>query len=92
MNLKYIGINERGRATWAELDLADKFRPQGRILEEWQVNQYRPFVEGIEKCIGRKLERDELSTVEWLSGYEQSTVDNIMNIIKTAYENGKKLK
>ncbi|WP_232055689.1 cytochrome P450 [Paenibacillus alvei] len=53
-------------------------------MEEWQVEQYKPFVEGIRACIGRDLTKDELSTIAWLSGSEQSTIANIMGLIKSA--------
>jgi|GEM_PF-6674333 DnaJ-class molecular chaperone with C-terminal Zn finger domain len=39
-------------------------------MEEWQVNQYVPFVEGILACIGRDLTKEELNTVAWLAGSE----------------------
>lgn len=48
---------------WIERDLASSFRPEGLIMEEWQVEQYRPFVHGIRDCIGRDLTKDELSTM-----------------------------
>lgn len=92
MNLKYVGINKKGRAEWAELDLADGFHPEGRILEQWQVDHYKPFVEQIEQRIGRKLEKNELGTIEWLSSSDQRTVDKIMGIINAAYYHGKESK
>ncbi|MCM3141278.1 hypothetical protein [Brevibacillus sp. MER 51] len=89
MDLQYKGVNKLGRVEWIELDLASPWRPEGLVMEEWQVEQYRPFVEGIRTCIGRNLTKDELSTIAWLAGYEQSTVDNIMGIIRAAYDHGK---
>ncbi|MEK8128642.1 hypothetical protein WMW72_12065 [Paenibacillus filicis] len=90
MNLKYIGVNNRGRAEWAELDLADNLWPEGRIMEEWEVRQYRPIVEKTEKALGRTLERAELSILAWLSGMDNSTVKAVSSLIGAAYENGKK--
>lgn len=89
MNLKYKGVNKRGRAEWIELDLISSWRPEGAVMEEWQLNRYRPFVESIEKCIGHQLQKNELSTVLWLSGFEESSVSNIMSIINAAHEHGK---
>ncbi|MBX4149538.1 hypothetical protein [Paenibacillus lautus] len=89
MDLHYIGVNSRGRKEWAERELAAPYRQEGLIMEEWQVERYKPFVESVKDCIGRDLTKDELSTVAWLSGYEQSTIDNIMSIIKTANLHGK---
>ncbi|KOR88757.1 hypothetical protein [Paenibacillus solani] len=84
MDLHYIGVNSRGRKEWAERELAAPYRPEGLVMEEWKVEQYRPFVEGIRACIGRDLTKDELSTIAWLSGYEQSTIDSIMSLITSA--------
>lgn len=85
MDLQYKGVNNRsGRKEWIERDLASSFRPEGLVMEEWQVDQYKPFVEGVRTCIGRDLTKDELSTIAWLAGYEQSTIDNIMSLIKSA--------
>lgn len=58
-------------------------------MEEWQVEQYKPFVEGIRVFIGRDLTKDELSTIAWLAGHEQSTIDNILSLIKSANLQGK---
>ncbi|MED1801758.1 hypothetical protein [Brevibacillus porteri] len=77
---------------WIERDLASSFRPEGLVMEEWQVEQYRPFVHGIRECIGRDLTKDELSTIAWLAGSEQSTVDKIMGVIRAAYEHEKNVK
>ncbi|MGG3873154.1 hypothetical protein [Brevibacillus laterosporus] len=92
MDLHYKGVNQRGRVEWVERNLASSFRPEGLVMEEWQVKQYRQFVEGIRVCIGRDLTKDELSTIAWLAGFEQSTIDNIMGVINAAYEHGKKVK
>ncbi|WP_199615571.1 hypothetical protein [Paenibacillus alkalitolerans] len=90
MKLQYKGVNNRsGRVEWVELDLASPFHPEGVVMEEWHVNQYRTFVEGIQSCIGRDLTKEELKTVQWLAGYEKSTTSKIMGIIKSAYDNGK---
>ncbi|MFE0394723.1 hypothetical protein ACFW4G_03485 [Paenibacillus lactis] len=89
MDLHYIGVNSRGRKEWAERELAAPYRPEGLVMEEWQVEQYSPFVEGIRACIGRDLTKDELSIVAWLSGYEPSTIDSIMSLIKSANLYGK---
>lgn len=91
MDLHYIGVNSRGRKEWAERELAACYRPEGLIMEEWQVDQYRPFVEGIRACIGRDLTKDELSTIAWLAGYEQSTIDSVMSLIKSANLHGKEI-
>lgn len=84
MDLHYKGVNSRGRKEWFERDLARLHCPEGLIMEEWQVERYRPFVEGIRLCIGRDLTKDELSTIAWLAGYEQSTIDSIMSLIKSS--------
>ncbi|OUQ87512.1 hypothetical protein B5G50_15480 [Brevibacillus brevis] len=93
MDLQYKAVNKRGRVEWIEieieLELVSSLRPEGLIIEEWQVKQYRPFVHGIRDCIGRDLTEDELSTIAWLATYEQSTVDKIMGVIRAAYEHGK---
>ncbi|WP_172369553.1 hypothetical protein [Sporosarcina jiandibaonis] len=89
MNLKYKGINKRGRSEWIELDLISNYDPEGVVMEEWQVNQYRPLVEGIQVSIGREMTKKELSTVQWLSGSEKSSISNIMGIIYAAHEHGK---
>lgn len=85
MDLQYKGVNSRtGRAEWIERDLVRSTLPEGLVMEEWQVKQYIPFVEGIRACIGRDLTKDELNTVAWLAGYEQGTINNIMSLIKSA--------
>ncbi|PZM61864.1 hypothetical protein [Paenibacillus dendritiformis] len=89
MDLQYKGVNNRtGRVEWIERDLARPTRPEGLVMEEWEVEQYKPFVEGIRECIGRDLTKGELSTIAWLSGYEQSTIDSIMSLILSAYRHG----
>lgn len=89
MDLHYIGVNSRGRKEWAERELAAPYRPEGLIMEEWQVERYTPFVESVQVCIGRDLTKDELSTIAWLSGREPSTIDSIVSIIKSANLHGK---
>jgi len=84
MDLQYKGMNHRGRKEWVERDLTSPTQPDGLAMEEWQVNQYVPFVEGILACIGRNLTKEELNTVAWLAGSAQSTIDNIMSLIKSA--------
>ncbi|HDX9577672.1 TPA: hypothetical protein ROX88_001169 [Bacillus pseudomycoides] len=85
MDLKYKGINKRGRAEWVESDL-------GEVIEEWQLNRYRPFVESLQECIGRQLTKNELRTALWLSGFEQSSINNIVSIVSAAHEHGKNTK
>lgn len=92
MNLKYKGVNDRGRAEWVDLDLADSFHPEGVAMEEWEMLEYRPFVEGVQAMVGRDLTKAELRTILWLSGMEKSTINNIMGIIKNAHEYGKNSK
>ncbi|MHA7579008.1 hypothetical protein ACX12E_01310 [Paenibacillus vandeheii] len=36
-----------GRKEWAERELARFFRPDGLVMEEWQVEQYVPFMESV---------------------------------------------
>ncbi|MEJ9125314.1 hypothetical protein P4I92_16540 [Bacillus cereus] len=85
MNLNYKGINNRGCVEWVESDL-------GEVMEEWQLNQYRPFVESLQECIGRQLTKNELRTVLWLSGFEQSSINTILSIVSAAHEHGKNTK
>lgn len=82
LNLKYNGINSRGDAEWIELDL-------GKVMEEWQMIRYRSFVESLQENIGRQLTKNELQTILWLSGFEQSSINDIVSIVNAAYENGK---
>lgn len=89
MDLHYKGINSLGRAEWFERDLAAPYRPEGLIMEEWQVERYKPFVEGIRVCIGRNLSKDELSTVAWLAGLDPGTVDSVMSLIQAANLHGR---
>lgn len=92
MNLKYKGINNRGRSEWVEMDLISNSNPEGEFIEEWQLNRYRSFVESIETCIVRQLSKDELRAVLWLSGFEQSSINNIVSIISAAHEHGRLMK
>lgn len=80
--MKYNGINKRGDAEWIESDL-------GIVIEEWQMIRYRSFVESLQECIGRELKKNELQTVLWLSGFEQSSINDIVSIVNAAYEHGK---
>ncbi|MED4570978.1 hypothetical protein P9302_16060 [Brevibacillus agri] len=89
MNLQYKGVNSRGRAEWVDLDIADSFNPEGVAMEEWVLLRYRPFVEETQAAIGRDLTKAELRTIHWLAGYDKSTIDNIMGIIKAAHMHGK---
>lgn len=89
MDLHYKGVNSRsGRKEWIERDLAPSTLPEGLVMEEWQVEQYIPFVEGIRTYIGRDLTKDELETIAWLAGYPQYTIDSIMSLIKSANLHG----
>jgi len=92
MNLQYKGVNERGRVEWVELDLADSLNPEGVVMEEWVLLRYRPFVEEIQTVIGRHLNKDELRTILWLSGFDQSTIKHIRGIIRAGYEHGERCK
>lgn len=85
MNLTYKGINKRGRSEWIESDLEE-------VIEEWQMIRYRSFVESLQENIGRKLTKDELRTVLWLSAFEQNSINNIVSIVSTAHEHGKNTK
>jgi len=44
----------------------------------------------IEELIGRELTDSEKKTIEWLNGWEKETCKNIMNIIISANEHGRK--
>ncbi|BCC56616.1 hypothetical protein BCJMU07_p315 (plasmid) [Bacillus cereus] len=85
VNLRYKGINNRGFAEWIESDL-------GEVMEEWQLDQYKPFVGSLQECIGRQLTKNELRTVFWLSGYEEYLITNIVGIVNAAYDHGKNTK
>ncbi|GAB6427055.1 TPA: hypothetical protein ACOQ5N_004754 [Bacillus cereus] len=85
MNLTYKGINKRGRSEWIESDLEE-------VIEEWQMIRYRSFVESLQENIGRKLTKDELRTVLWLSAFEQNSINNIVSIVSAAHEHGKNTK
>jgi hypothetical protein len=85
MNLTYKGINKRGRSEWIESDLEE-------VIEEWQMIRYRSFVESLQENIGRKLTKDELQTVLWLSAFEQNSINNIVSIVSAAHEHGKNTK
>ncbi|MFB7121415.1 hypothetical protein [Bacillus tropicus] len=85
MNLTYKGINKRGKSEWIESDLDE-------VIEEWQMIRYRSFVESLQENIGRKLTKDELRTVLWLSAFEQNSINNIVSIVSAAHEHGKNTK
>lgn len=85
MNLTYKGINKRGKSEWIESDLDE-------VIEEWQMIRYRSFVESLQEDIGRKLMKDELRTVLWLSAFEQNSINNIVSIVSAAHEHGKNTK
>lgn len=85
MNLTYKGINKRGQSEWIESDLEE-------VIEEWQMIRYRSFVESLQENIGRKLTKDELRTVLWLSAFEQNSINNIVSIVSAAHEHGKNTK
>ncbi|MEK4544302.1 MULTISPECIES: hypothetical protein [Bacillus] len=85
MNLTYKGINKRGQSEWIESDLEE-------VIEEWQMIRYRSFVESLQENIGRKLTKDELRTVLWLSAFEQNSINNIVSIVSSAHEHGKNTK
>lgn len=89
MNLVYKGVNKRGRSEWVDLDLTSKLNPEGAVMEDWQMIEYKRFVETAESCVGRELTKSEASTVLWLCGSEGSSIDNILGLIKSAYEAGK---
>ncbi|PEN93798.1 hypothetical protein CN553_18225 [Bacillus cereus] len=85
MNLTYKGINKRGQSEWIESDLEE-------VIEDWQMIRYRSFVESLQENIGRKLTKDELRTVLWLSAFEQNSINNIVSIVSAAHEHGKNTK
>ncbi|GIX59459.1 hypothetical protein SPE26_29970 [Bacillus thuringiensis] len=85
MNLTYKGINKQGQSEWIESDLEE-------VIEEWQMIRYRSFVESLQENIGRKLTKDELRTVLWLSAFEQNSINNIVSIVSAAHEHGKNTK
>ncbi|MEC3226096.1 hypothetical protein P9027_29705 [Bacillus thuringiensis] len=58
-------------------------------MEEWQMKRYRLFVESLQESIGRQLTKNELRTILWLAGFEQNTVNDIINIVNAAHEYGK---
>ncbi|MGI2295596.1 hypothetical protein [Paenibacillus sp. GXUN7292] len=89
MNLQYKGQNARGRIVWIDADYYDQSRPhEGFEMEEWQTPSYRELVETAERCIGRKLTKEEARTMNWLSSGDKSTCSNITRFIKEAFEKG----
>lgn len=52
--------------------------------------RYKIFVEDTETRIGRKLQPNELSTIEWLCGRDAETAARIKNLICDAFNEGKK--
>lgn len=87
MKLEYKGLNHRGRVVWVDLDYYEESKPGCFELEEWKIPRYRELVETAETCMGRKLNRSEAQTMEWLSGGEAGTCKQIINFIKEAHEN-----
>jgi hypothetical protein len=86
MKMVYHGVNPKtNRLEWLDEDA-------GIIMEEWQMIQYRPLVEDIEKYTGRTLTKEETHTIHWLSGWEQVSIHRIRNIILDAFLHGKKIK
>lgn len=90
MDLQYKGINRKGRHEWFERDLAKPYQPDGKIMEDWEVEKYKPMVKTVTDCIGREPTKDELSILAWLSSSDNHTIDNIMSLIKSAHDHGSK--
>ncbi|MEK3881024.1 hypothetical protein [Paenibacillus sp. FSL M7-0420] len=85
MDLQYIGVNSRsGRKEWIERELARPYRPDGMVMKKWKMEQYVPFMETIQDCIGRCPTKEEHDTIAWLSSLDPSTIDSILSIIKAA--------
>lgn len=89
MNLQYKGRNHRGRIVWIDTDYHDEKNMLSNFeMEEWQIPRYRELVETSEKCIGRKLTKEEAHTMCWLSSSEKSTINHVTRLIQEAYEKG----
>lgn len=86
MNLEFKGKNHRGRDIWIDTEYYDESTTHFE-LEEWQISRYRIMTETTEKCIGRKLTKEEARTLDRLSGMEPIVCQNITRFIQEAYEN-----
>lgn len=85
MDLQYKGMNPRTRQVeWVDRDLSSRLYPDGLTMEATQAHRYRGFVQSVKPFIGRELTKRELSTIAWLAGFEQSSMDTILNLIETA--------
>lgn len=51
------------------------------------IQSYR--IESLQESIGRQLTKNESRTILWLAGFEQNTVNDIVNIVNAAHEYGK---
>lgn len=92
MNLQYKGSNKWGKTEWVDADYYDESRPfEGFELEEWKIPRYRELIEVSESSIGRKLTKAEAGTMAWLSGFEKSTCNHVAELIRGAFENGRKI-
>lgn len=89
MNLAYKGANGRGQVEWVDKDLTSAYAPDGEVMAEWQMIQYRHLVESVESSIGRQLTKGESRTALWLSACEQSSINTIIKLVKAAEEHGK---
>lgn len=79
MNLKYQGINSRGRREWLDTDL-------NQVMEEWQKEHYETCVTELKKMLGRKLSKTELQHILWLSGFDESTIDTFKGLFRDLKE------
>lgn len=79
MNLKYQGVNSRGRLVWLDTDL-------NQVMEEWQKEHYETCVTELEKMLGRKLSKAELQHILWLSGFDESTIDTFRGLFRDLKE------
>ena len=75
MNLKYQGVNSRGRRAWLDTDL-------NQSMEEWQKEHYETCVTSLEEMLNRKLSKNELQHILWLSGWDKSTVDTFTALFR----------
>lgn len=73
MNLKYQGVNSRGRKLWLDTDLNQE-------IEEWQKEHYEKCVTELEVMLNRKLSKNELQHILWLSGWDKSTIDTFRGL------------
>lgn len=79
MNLKYQGVNSRGRREWLDTDL-------NQVMEEWQKEHYETYVTELEKMLNRKLCKTELQHILWLSGFDESTIDTFRGLFRDLKE------